>query len=261
MTKRGAADRRPDRAELEKLMSADLRALTAQADRIGRHFARGHDVSGSDFHALLHIMVAESAGTPLTLAQLRQRMDMSAPAITYLVDRMIDSGHIRRDADPADRRKSLLRYEKSGMALARAYFTPLGGEVRSAIAESARSRSGSSAPSFHGNDRSNDSVRSKGRPTNQLVRCQARPHHGATPRSSVNACATTAHNGLVIRARDRPPQWARRLGWHRGARVAVRPALSRALPQLPCRNDADNSQRYDGRPDGQLSKPQTSLNA
>jgi DNA-binding MarR family transcriptional regulator len=135
VTKRGAADRRPDRAELEKLMSADLRALTAQADRIGRHFARGHDVSGSDFHALLHIMVAETAGTPLTLAQLRQRMTMSAPAITYLVDRMIDSGHIRREADPADRRKSLLRYEKSGMALARAYFTPLGGELRSAIAD------------------------------------------------------------------------------------------------------------------------------
>jgi DNA-binding MarR family transcriptional regulator len=135
VTKRGAPDRRPDRAELEKLMSADLRALTAQADRIGRHFARGHDVSGSDFHALLHIMVAETAGTPLTLAQLRQRMDMSAPAITYLVDRMIDSGHIRREADPADRRKSLLRYEKAGMALARAYFTPLGGELRSAIAD------------------------------------------------------------------------------------------------------------------------------
>jgi DNA-binding MarR family transcriptional regulator len=62
-------------------------------------------------------------------------MDMSAPAITYLVDRMIDSGHIRREADPGDRRKSLLRYEKAGMALARAYFTPLGGEIRSAIAD------------------------------------------------------------------------------------------------------------------------------
>lgn len=78
MTK-GAADRRLDRAELEQLMSADLRALTAQSDRIGRHFARRHDVTGSDFHALLHIMVAETAGQPLTMAQLRQRMDVSPP--------------------------------------------------------------------------------------------------------------------------------------------------------------------------------------
>ena len=116
-------------------MSADLRALTAQSDRIGRHFARRHDVGGSDFHALLHIMVAETAGQPLTLAQLRQRMDVSPAAITYLVDRMMDAGHIRREADPADRRKSLLRYEKPGMALARAFFNPLGTEVRSAMAD------------------------------------------------------------------------------------------------------------------------------
>ncbi len=116
-------------------MSADMRAITAQSDRIGRHFARQHDVGGSDFHALLHIMVAETAGTPLTLAQLRQRMDVSPAAITYLVDRMIDSGHIRREPDPDDRRKSLLRYEKPGMALARSFFNPLGAELRSALAD------------------------------------------------------------------------------------------------------------------------------
>lgn len=92
-------------------MSADMRAITAQSDRIGRHFARQNNVSGTDFHALLHIMVAETAGTPLTPAQLRQRMDVSPAAITYLVDRMIDAGHIRREPDPQDRRKTLLRYE------------------------------------------------------------------------------------------------------------------------------------------------------
>ena len=45
-------------------------------------------------------MVAETAGTPLTMAQLRQRMDVSPAAITYLVDRMIDAGHFRRESDP-----------------------------------------------------------------------------------------------------------------------------------------------------------------
>ncbi len=115
-------------------MSSDMRAITAQSDRIGRHFARQNDVGGSDFHALLHIMVAETAGEPLTLAQLRQRMDVSPAAITYLVDRMIESGHIRREPDPGDRRKSLLRYEKPGMALARSFFTPLGAQLHSALA-------------------------------------------------------------------------------------------------------------------------------
>ena len=121
------------RPELEKLMSADMRAVTAQSDRIGRYFARRNDVSGSDFHALLHIMVAETAGKPLTLAQLRERMDVSPAAITYLVDRMIDAGHIRREADPGDRRKSLLRYELSGMALAHDFFRPLGVHLRGAL--------------------------------------------------------------------------------------------------------------------------------
>jgi DNA-binding MarR family transcriptional regulator len=92
-------------------------------------------VSGNDFHALLHVMVAETAGTPLTMAQLRQRMDVSPAAITYLVDRMIDAGHVRREADPADRRKALLRYENSGMELAHAFYTPLAVHLRSAFAD------------------------------------------------------------------------------------------------------------------------------
>jgi DNA-binding MarR family transcriptional regulator len=135
VTERGPTSSPPSRADLEKLMSADMRAATAQSDRLGRYFARQNDVSGNDFHALLHVMVAETAGTPLTMAQLRQRMDVSPAAITYLVDRMIDAGHVRRESDPADRRKALLRYESSGMELARAFFAPLGVHVRSALAE------------------------------------------------------------------------------------------------------------------------------
>ncbi|MCX2932480.1 MarR family transcriptional regulator [Mycobacterium sp. CVI_P3] len=109
--------------------------MTARSDRVGRYFARANDVSNSDFHALLHIMVAETAGTPLTPAQLRQRMNLSPPAITYLVDRMIESGHIRREPDPADRRKWLLRYEERGMALAHDFFRPLGSRFSAALAD------------------------------------------------------------------------------------------------------------------------------
>jgi DNA-binding MarR family transcriptional regulator len=135
VTKRSTSNSPPSRPQLEKLMSADMRAVTAQSDRVGRHFARQHSVSGNDFHALLHVMVAETAGTPLTMAQLRQRMDVSPAAITYLVDRMIDAGHIRRESDPADRRKALIRYEASGMELAHGFFTPLGVHLRAALAD------------------------------------------------------------------------------------------------------------------------------
>jgi len=135
MTKRHTPDPTPGRDELERRLSADMRAITAQSDRIGRHFARTNDVSSNDFHALLHIMVAETAGTPLTLAQLRQRMKVSPAAITYLVDRMIDSGHIRRESDPGDRRKWLLRYEDRGMTLAHEFFSPLGTHLSASLAD------------------------------------------------------------------------------------------------------------------------------
>jgi DNA-binding MarR family transcriptional regulator len=60
---------------------------------------------------------------------------VSPAAITYLVDRMIDAGHIRREPDPEDRRKWLLRYEDRGMALAHDFFRPLGTHLSSAMAD------------------------------------------------------------------------------------------------------------------------------
>ena len=55
-----------DRAALELQIAADVRAMTAESDEIGRHFAGRHHVAANDFRALLHVMVAETAGSPLT---------------------------------------------------------------------------------------------------------------------------------------------------------------------------------------------------
>lgn len=124
-----------DRAALESMISADLRVLSAESDQIGRLFAAAHDVRSTDFRALLHVMVGETAGEPITSGDLRQRMGLSGAAITYLVDRMIDSGHLRREAHPADRRKVVLRYAEPGMDTARAFFVPLGMHTRAAMSE------------------------------------------------------------------------------------------------------------------------------
>ena len=115
----------PDRASLEAQISVDVRALTAESEQIGRTFAGQNNVGANDFRALLHIMVAESAGTPLTAGELRKLMGTSGAAITYLVERMISSGHLRRDTDPTDRRKVILRYDDHGLAVARKFFAPL----------------------------------------------------------------------------------------------------------------------------------------
>jgi DNA-binding MarR family transcriptional regulator len=123
------------RAALESQISSDLRVLTAESEQIGRSFAVLHDVRPTDFRALLHVMVAETAGRPITSGELRQRMGLSGAAITYLVDRMMASGHIMRGSDPGDRRKVILRYSGSGLATARAFFAPLGAHTHDAMAD------------------------------------------------------------------------------------------------------------------------------
>lgn len=126
----------PDgRAALEQQIAAYVRVLTAESEQIGRTFAAVHDVRPTDFRALLHMMVAETAGAPVTSGELRQRMGLSGAAITYLVDRMMASGHITRESDPADRRKVILRHSDSGLATARAFFAPLGSHSHEAMAQ------------------------------------------------------------------------------------------------------------------------------
>ncbi|OBI23089.1 MarR family transcriptional regulator [Mycobacterium sp. E2327] len=124
-----------DRVQLEALIAADARALTAESDQMGRVFAAAHQLGPSDFRALLHILVAETAGAPLTSGELRQKMGLSAAAITYLVERMINSGHIRRDTHAEDRRKVILRYSDPGLDTARSFFTPLGLHTRAALGD------------------------------------------------------------------------------------------------------------------------------
>jgi DNA-binding MarR family transcriptional regulator len=130
-----AAERDARRTALVSQIAADARAITSESDAIGRVFASAHDVSRHDFLALLHIFVAESRGLPLRSGELRSRLGVSGAAITYLVDRMIEAGHIRRESDPADRRKVILRYQPHGMQVARDFFAPLGIRARAAMAD------------------------------------------------------------------------------------------------------------------------------
>ena len=62
----GSGETAGGRAALESQISADLRVLTAESEQIGRGFAVVNDVRPTDFRALLHVMVAETAGAPIT---------------------------------------------------------------------------------------------------------------------------------------------------------------------------------------------------
>ena len=124
-----------NRAALERLIAGDVRALTAASDQIGHSFSALHGLTANDFRALLHVTVSEDDGDPLTAGELRTRMGTSGAAITYLVERMLESGHVLRDSDPTDRRKVLLRVAEHGRGVAREFFGPLSEHTHRALAE------------------------------------------------------------------------------------------------------------------------------
>lgn len=124
-----------DRLHLERLIGGDLRELTSQSDWISRTFAEENDLSANEFRALLFVMIAETKGVRLTAGDLRKQMGLSGAAITYLVERMAEVGHLRRETDPSDRRKVILRYGDRGMDVARSFFAKLAQYNHAAMAD------------------------------------------------------------------------------------------------------------------------------
>jgi MarR family transcriptional regulator, organic hydroperoxide resistance regulator len=125
----------PSRHAAQAAIVADVQAVSAESDELSRAFCAQHALGVNDFRALLHVMVAEQADAPLTQSELGGRIGVSGAAITYLVDRMVQSGHLTREAHPADRRKTLLRYAEHGSAVARSFFTPLGEHTAAALGD------------------------------------------------------------------------------------------------------------------------------
>jgi DNA-binding MarR family transcriptional regulator len=126
---------RAGRDDVEAMIVSDVQALSAESDELSRVFCARHELSANDFRALLHVMVSERDGDPLTQSELGRRIGVSGAAITYLVDRMVQSGHLNRAPHPSDRRKVLLHYADHGSAVARSFFTPLAEHTHAALDE------------------------------------------------------------------------------------------------------------------------------
>ena len=108
--------------------------MTSETDWVTRIFAEQNNLSANEFRALLFVMLAEGAGVDMTAGDLRRQMGLSGAAITYLVERMAETGHLRRETDPSDRRKVILRYDEHGMGIALQFFGILAQHNRQAMA-------------------------------------------------------------------------------------------------------------------------------
>lgn len=114
-----------ERERLERELADLVRALSAVSTRVGHDFAHLHELGENDMRALMLIYMADVEGDPMSTSQVAHALGLTPAGGSYLVDRLVHSGHIRREPHPKDRRKTLLRYSESGMEVARGFFGPL----------------------------------------------------------------------------------------------------------------------------------------
>lgn len=114
------------RPDLVAGIAEQTRRIGWVSERIGHAFAQAQSLHATDFRALTAIYRAARDGHPLTSKALAAELQLSPAAVTYVVERLTASGHVRRDADPGDRRRVLLAVDDPGLAVAASFFGPLG---------------------------------------------------------------------------------------------------------------------------------------
>ena len=114
----------PQAIQYEEVVTA-IQVFINEGGRLFGAFAAQQRLHPTDVHALLHVMLAEGRGAPLTAGGLGAELDLSSGAVTALVDRLERAGHVTRARDAADRRKVLLHYSPAGRELAESFFEPL----------------------------------------------------------------------------------------------------------------------------------------
>ena len=116
-------------------LSQCVRQLLVARERLARRFAVANALSTTDFRALIHISESGARGSPLTAGGLRDLMNMSAGAATYVVDRLVATGQVEREADPSDRRKVLLRPTPEGVRITGEFVAAVEERNRAALSD------------------------------------------------------------------------------------------------------------------------------
>ncbi|WP_419818167.1 MarR family transcriptional regulator [Glaciibacter flavus] len=100
--------------------------LHSATEEVSSQFAAANSLHRVDLEALLAVMNAEQAGSPLTPGQLGSAVHLSSAATTGLIDRLEKAGHLERRRDAVDRRRVHLHYADHAMRMAEGFFRPLG---------------------------------------------------------------------------------------------------------------------------------------
>ncbi len=119
-------------AERQRLIPL-IRRLTGELEQLGHAFAKKHALHPTNVRALMLIMDAARDGDPVTPGDLARRLGLTTAAVSSLLERLEQAGHVHRHAAPGDRRRVHLEVADEAMDLAGAYFRPLGTRLTEAM--------------------------------------------------------------------------------------------------------------------------------
>lgn len=112
-----------------------LQRYAVEAGRYSDQQGHRHGMHRTDLQALAHLMAAERGGDPLTPTALADRLTLSRPATTALLDRLEGAGHVRRAPDPGDRRRTIVGTTEQARGVGSAIFGPLASAMRTMAAD------------------------------------------------------------------------------------------------------------------------------
>jgi DNA-binding MarR family transcriptional regulator len=103
----------PSSPELTEAIRQLIDVITTRSMRERAHFVKASGLSMPQFGILMHLYYSNNCG----ISHLGEHMDISAPAASQLVDRLVQHGLVERTEDPNDRRAKQLTLTPKGREL------------------------------------------------------------------------------------------------------------------------------------------------
>jgi len=118
-----------------------LRDYRASEAAMRRRTRSSMGMGETDLLALRYLLQTEAAGLTMGPKELAGRLGITSASVTTLIDRLVKSGHIRREAHPTDGRALILRPTPGADSEVRATL----GRMHTLMLEAAQSLSESEA--------------------------------------------------------------------------------------------------------------------
>lgn len=122
-----AVSSQPDHhAELVEQALGLLRQINVHGDQFVAQFSADHGLHRTDLNAVAHVAAAERRGEPISPSALAELLRLRPSAVTAVIDRLENVGHLHRSRHHGDRRRTDLVIDDQARVLLEQFFEPLG---------------------------------------------------------------------------------------------------------------------------------------